>query len=79
MPAAKIAVSLDADALKEVDRLVQRGLFPSRSSLIQDALADKLQRLRRVRLARECAKLDRAEEQGAAEEFLPGEAEWPEY
>jgi Arc/MetJ-type ribon-helix-helix transcriptional regulator len=79
MPAAKIAVSLDADVVKEVDRLVRRGLFPSRSSVIQDALADKLQRLRRVRLARECAKLDRAAERGAAEEFLPGEAAWPEY
>jgi Arc/MetJ-type ribon-helix-helix transcriptional regulator len=79
MPAAKITVSLDAEALKEVDRLVQRGLFPSRSSLIQDALADKLQRLRRTRLARECAKLDRAAERDAAEEFLAGESRWPEY
>ncbi len=79
MPAAKIAVSLDPGALKEVDRLVQRGLFPSRSSVIQDALADKLERLRRVRLARECAKLDRAAERGAAEEFLAGEPQWPEY
>ncbi len=73
MPAAKIAVSLDPEALKEVDRLVQRGLFPSRSRVIQDALAEKLQRLRRVRLARECAKLDKAAERAAADEFLPVE------
>ncbi len=79
MPAAKIAVSLDPEALKEVDRLVRRGLFPSRSSLIQDALAEKLARIRRVRLARECAKLRPAAEQGTAEEFLPSEAEWPAY
>ena len=79
MPAAKIAVSLDPEALKEIDRLVQRGVFPSRSSLIQDALAEKLARIRRVRLARECAKLQRSAEQAAAEEFLPSEAEWPEY
>lgn len=79
MPAAKIAVSLDPEALKEVDRLVDRGQFPSRSRLIQDALGEKLQRLRRVRLAQECAKLDPTAEQGAAEEFLPSEAPWPEY
>ena len=79
MPAAKIAVSLDPQALREVDRLVQGGLFPSRSRVIQDALAEKLQRLRRVRLAQECAKLDKAVEQAAADEFMPSEARWPEY
>lgn len=79
MPAAKIAVSLDRDALKEADRLVQAGVFPSRSRLIQDALAEKLEKMRRVRLARECAKLDPAEEQAAAEEFLSSETSWPEY
>ena len=79
MPVAKIAVSLDPQMLKEVDKLVERGFSPSRSSLIQDALAEKLQKIRRVRLARECAKLEEAAEQAAAEEFLPGEASWPEY
>jgi Arc/MetJ-type ribon-helix-helix transcriptional regulator len=79
MAAAKIAVSLDPEALKEADRWVQAGLFPSRSRLIQDALAEKLGKMRRVRLARECAKLDAAVEQAAAEEFLPGETSWPEY
>ncbi len=79
MSSAKIAISLDPEALKQMDRLVEGGLFPSRSRLIQDAVAEKLQRLRRVRLARECAKLEPAAEQAAAEEFFRGEAEWPEY
>jgi len=79
MPAAKIAVSLDRDALKEADRLVKAGIFPSRSRLIQDALAEKLEKMRRVRLARECAKLDPVAEQAAAEEFLSSETAWPEY
>ena len=79
MPAAKIAVSLDPEALKEMDRLVEHGVFPSRSRLIQDAVGEKLQRMRRVRLAQECAKLDKAAEQRAAEEFLPSEVPWPEY
>lgn len=79
MAAAKIAVSLDPDAVREVDELVKRGLFPSRSRLIQDALSEKLERLRRVRLARECAKLDPVIEQAAAGEVSPAEAPWPEY
>jgi len=79
MSSAKIAISLDPDALKQVDQLVERGAFPSRSKLIQDAVAEKLQRLRRVRLARECAKLEPVAERAAAEEAFRGEAEWPEY
>lgn len=79
MSSAKIAISLDSEALTQVDRLVKDGLFPSRSRLIQDAVDEKLQRLRRVRLARECAKLERPAEQAAAEELFLGEAEWPEY
>lgn len=79
MGSAKIAISLDPEALKQVDRLVDGGVFPSRSKLIQDAVAEKLQRLRRVRLARECAKLDPQAEQALAEEHFRGETEWPEY
>jgi Arc/MetJ-type ribon-helix-helix transcriptional regulator len=79
MSSAKIAISLDPEALKRVDQLVAGGLFPSRSKLIQDAVNEKVQRLQRVRLAQECAKLDRSAEQAAAEERFRGEAEWPEY
>jgi Arc/MetJ-type ribon-helix-helix transcriptional regulator len=79
MSSAKIAISLDPEALKQIDQLVDGGLFPSRSKLIQDAVSDKLQRLRRIRLARECAKLQPLAEKAAAEEFFRAEAEWPEY
>jgi Arc/MetJ-type ribon-helix-helix transcriptional regulator len=79
MSSAKIAISLDPEALRQVDQLVSGGAFPSRSKLIQDAVDEKLQRLRRVRLAQECAKLQPSAEQAAAEEFLESEAEWPEY
>lgn len=79
MSSAKVAVSLDPEALKQVDQLVAGGVFPSRSKLIQDAVAEKLQRLRRVRLAKECAKLEPFAEQAATEERFHGEAEWPEY
>ena len=79
MSSAKIAISLDPAALQEVDQMVRRGLFPSRSKLIQDAVVEKLNRFRRVRLAEECAKLRPAEERAAAEEFFAGETAWPEY
>lgn len=46
---------------------------------IPDALAETLKRSRRERLAQECAKLQKAEEQEATEEFLPSETPWLEY
>lgn len=49
------------------------------SKLIQDATAKTQQHLRRIRLAQECAKLQRFAEQAAAEEFFRSEAEGPKY
>lgn len=79
MSSAKIAISLAPESLKQMDALVEGGLFPSRSKLIQDAVAEKLQRLQRIRLAQECAKLQPCAERAASEEFFLGETEWPEY
>jgi len=64
----KLSVCIDTALLAQVDRLVAQGVFSSRSALIEDALKSKTKRLRRTRLARECANLDRAEEQSLAEE-----------
>ena len=79
MAVAKIAVSLDPRALERVDRLVRSGVFPSRSKAIQDALAEKLDRLEHSRLARECAKLDPTEEKEWANERWTADLSWPEY
>jgi len=80
MPKMKVAVTLDAGLLAELDRLVARGSFPNRSQAIEAALAEKLERLARTRLAREAAKLDPLEEKALAEEGLGAELqEWPEY
>ena len=79
MSSAKVAISLDPEALRQVDQLVAGGAFPSRSKLIQDAVSEKLRRLQRVRLAQECAKLQPSSERAAAEELFQGEPEWPEY
>lgn len=79
MSSAKIAISPDSEALRQVDELVERGFFPSRSKLIQDAVAEKLLLLLRTRLIQECGKLRPLVERAAAEEWFQGEAEWPEY
>jgi len=80
MGRAKIAISLEVDTLDRLDRLVAQEVFPSRSRAIQEAVAEKLERFERSRLARECAKLDPAFERALAEEGLPEDlSQWPEY
>jgi metal-responsive CopG/Arc/MetJ family transcriptional regulator len=80
MSTAKVAITMDEELVKRLDRLVRKEVFPNRSRAIQEAVAEKLARLDHGRLARECAKLDRGEEQALADEGLASEApEWPEY
>ena len=80
MAARKFAVSMDPELLARLDRSVRKKAFKSRSQAVQVAVREKLQRLERSRLARECAKLDPATEQALAEEGLSRDAEeWPEY
>ena len=79
MARAKIAITIDEDALEEIGRLVREGVYPNRSQAIEAAVKERLERLRRSRLARECAKLDRVKEQALAGEGYAGESEWPEY
>ena len=55
-------------------------VFPNRSKAVQEAVKEKLARLDRNRLARECAKLDKKFERSMAEEGMSRElSEWPEY
>jgi len=80
MATSKIAITIDRDTLNKLDLLVKSNLFPNRSRAIQEAVAEKLQRLGKNRLARECAKLNPQFEQALAEEGLEMEIdEWPEY
>ena len=58
MPVSKIAITIDNNLLKEIDLLVKSNLLPNRSKAIQEAIADKLKRLKKTRLAQECARLD---------------------
>jgi metal-responsive CopG/Arc/MetJ family transcriptional regulator len=80
MGKAKIAVTLEAETLRRLDELIVQQGYESRSSAVQQAVEEKLSRVERRRLARECAKLDPELERRMAEEGLANEvSEWPEY
>jgi len=80
MSSVKVAITLDRDTLRDVDRLVSKNLFPSRSRAIQLAVAEQLARIGRTRLAAECAKLDPKFEQAMADEGLGRDLKsWPAY
>ena len=80
MGRSKVAISLDEQVLNRLDHLVRKAVFQNRSQAIQVAVKEKLDRLERSRLARECAKLDPDFEKSLAEEGLSEELSgWPEY
>jgi metal-responsive CopG/Arc/MetJ family transcriptional regulator len=80
MATAKIAITMDADTIKKLDRMVGKRIFPNRSRAIQEAVEEKLSRMDKNRLARECEKLNPKFEQILAEEDIHMESsEWPEY
>jgi Arc/MetJ-type ribon-helix-helix transcriptional regulator len=59
--------------------LVEARVYPNRSQAVQAVVREKLERLQRTRLARECAKLDAAFEKALADEGLSEElARWPD-
>jgi metal-responsive CopG/Arc/MetJ family transcriptional regulator len=80
MGSAKVAITIDDETLQRLDRLVKDHVFPNRSKAIQEAVQDKIKRLEKSRLARECAKLDPLYEQALADEGISEDVnEWPEY
>lgn len=80
MGKAKIAITLDEEFIFELDSLVDNHFFQNRSQAIQDAVKEKLSRIKRSRLSMECAKLDPTFEKAVAEEGLAEDlSQWPEY
>ncbi len=80
MAKTKVAVTLDTQTVRRVDRLVRDARYPNRSQAIEAAVAAQLKRLEGRRLAEECGKLDPAAERALAEEGLGSDAAaWPEY
>jgi metal-responsive CopG/Arc/MetJ family transcriptional regulator len=80
MGAAKVAITIEEDLLRRIDQLVDLKMFANRSRASQEAVRDTLERLERGRLARECAKLGKKDEQRLADEGLGEDLnEWPEF
>ena len=80
MATSKIAITIDQHLLYRLDSLVKSERFKNRSRAIQEAVAEKLARIEKNRLAQECANLDPKFEQELAEQGFAAEMdEWPEY
>ena len=80
MGTTKIAISIDKQLVRKLDRMVRNRIFPNRSRAIQEAVEEKIIRIDKSRLARECAKLDQTFEKKLADEGISQDLEkWPEY
>jgi len=80
MGKTKIAITLDEQYLDQLDTFVSKRIFQNRSQAIQEAVKEKLARIKRTRLAKECAKLDPTFEKAMADEGLTEDlSQWPEY
>jgi metal-responsive CopG/Arc/MetJ family transcriptional regulator len=80
MGKAKIAITLDKQSISELDRLVKEDVFQNRSQAIQEAIREKLFRLKKTRLIAESSKLNAAFERKLSEEGMARDVkEWPEY
>jgi len=75
MAKTKITVTMDIGILKKLDALVHRKVFHNRNQAIQKAVDEKLSRMVKNRLDRECAKLDAKFEKALAEGILSGRSE----
>jgi len=80
MGKAKIAITLDEQYIDQLDTFVSKHIFQNRSQAIQEAVKEKLSRMKRTRLAKECLKLDPTFEKAMADEGLSEDlSQWPEY
>ena len=78
MATAKVAITVDQQLLRLIDRWVTQGRYPNRSQAIQSAVREKVERWNHTRLADEVAKLNPKEERALAEEAF-AQDEWPEF
>lgn len=79
MAVTKIAISIDRKLLERLDQLIQIIGVNNRSKVIQEAVKEKIERVEKSRLARECAKLDPTFERAMADADIMRLDEWPEY
>ena len=76
MPSTKVAITVEKELLKNVDRWVSQGRYPNRSQAIQSALREKMERWKNTRLLEALDRLDPEEEKALADERLAGDV-WP--
>lgn len=77
---SKIVITIDEEVVKQLDYMVLQQSYKNRSHAIEEAVLEKLDRLKRSRLARECAKLEPVAEQELAEDGLQEDIDsWPAY
>ena len=80
MSKTKIAITMDEDFITEIDHLIKEHKFMNRSQAIQKAVKEKLQKMKKSRLAEECLKLVPSFEKAMAEEGISEDlSKWPEY
>ena len=80
MGKTKIAITLDEQYIDQLDTFVSKHIFQNRSQDIQEAVKEKLARIKLTRIAKECAKLDPTFEKAIADEGLTEDlSQWPEY
>jgi len=80
MTKAKIAITIEDNLLESLDFLVQNRVFKNRSQAINEALKEKLSKIKKTRLEKECKKLSIQEEQEWAELGLEEDLkEWSQY
>lgn len=76
----KAVITIKDDLLAEIDRWVADGRYPNRSRAIESAVAEKIERPPRKRLAKEVGTLDPSEERRLAEDgFVAGRETCPAY
>lgn len=80
MSTTKVAITLDKEVVKELDRWVREGKYPNRSKAVQEAIRERMEHWRKTHLVKEASRLNPIEEKALAEEgFRVGNEVWPEY
>ena len=76
----KVTISIESGLLRKLDRLVKAKIYPSRSKAIQEAVAERISKHDKNRLARELDNLDPKAEKDLAEIGAAHDiAEWDRY
>lgn len=78
MSTTKVAITVDQEILRIVDRWVAQRKYPNRSQAIQAILKEKMIGWKRTRLIEELSKLNTKQERSLANEKMAGES-WPEF